>query len=309
MGSKKKKNATLKESKSVKTIRDAAVEAESITKPYDEQSQKRRQYAIQNAAAIISFLTVGLIIILYAFNRGYYGVYNIPIECVPIDLKSYIPVAIQAIGLAMIGLQYAMHLKTDSVLKKRRYNPLRVLYGTIILQSIIVNNNYHFLWNKLQLDIPFTDRYIPIGVVLSFLIPLAISAGIESFVYFSKTPIFRPNFDETVTKQVYEMRKEEFVFEHFYYSYYIKGGIALIILAVLLVPSLGKLSAKAKRKYPIISVDDALYAVILIEADRCLVQPAIVQEKQLRIDTSSFRYYNKNAGEIWYQQFEDVAME
>ena len=92
-------------------------------------------------------------------------------------------------------------------------------------------------------------------------------------------------------------------------SMYLKGGIALIILAVLLVPSLGKLSAKAKRKYPIISVDDALYAVILIEADRCLVQPAIVQEKQLRIDTSSFRYYNKNAGEIWYQQFEDVAME
>ena len=97
--------------------------------------------------------------------------------------------------------------------------------------------------------------------------------------------------------------------DRFFYSCFYKGGLFIIVLAITIVPYLGKLSAKAKREYQIITVDDASYAVIFTEADRYLVQSATVQGEELTIDTSSFKYFDKDAGEVRYLQFDEVALE
>lgn len=304
MASKKKRKVPPKKELSM-TMKDAVIEAESITKPFEEESKKKRSYLIENATAIIAFLTVGLFIILYAFNTGYYGAFSIPVECISVDLKSYIPVAIQVIGLAMLIIRYISLVKTDVALKKNTINPMRILYGAIVLMSIITYNHYHILLDTIRINLPTVNKYIPVGMILVFAIPIAISVGVELYIYFLR----KPRKNTKLNKQEYAMRMTDMVNDRFFYSYFYKGGLFIIVLAITIVPYLGKLSAKAKREYQIITVDDASYAVIFTEADRYLVQSATVQGEELTIDTSSFKYFDKDAGEVRYLQFDEVALE
>lgn len=304
MASKKKRKVSLQKEPSM-TMKDVVIEAESIAKPFEEESKKKRSYLIKNATAIIAFLTVGLLIILYAFNTGYYGIFSIPVECISVDLKSYIPVAIQVIGLAMLIIRYISLVKTDVALQENTINPIRIFYGAIVLISIITYNHYHILLDTIRINLPTINKYIPVGMILVFVIPIAISIGAELYIYLLR----KPRKNTKLNRQEYTMRKKDMVNDRFFYSYFYKGGLFIIVLAITIVPYLGKLSAKAKREYQIITVEDASYAVIFTEADRYLVQSATVQGKKLTINTSSFQYFDKDVGEVRYLQFDEVAIE
>ncbi|MBQ5991438.1 MAG: hypothetical protein IJL62_02705 [Clostridia bacterium] len=305
MASKKKKKTPIpKKNETPLTMKDVAIEAESITRPFEEKTKKQRKFVVENATAIIAFLTIGLLIILFAYNKGFYGVYNVPVECIPVDLKSYLPIAIQGISVLVWVIMIISYFKTDIALNRYKFNFVRVLYGHMVLMNIMIANNYNILLNKVEIAIPSTNRVFPLGRILFIIIPAFVSIGVELIILFLR----KPRKNTNLSKQEFAMKRHDFVFSRFFRSYY-KGWIFIFVMAVLAVPILGKLSAKAKREYQIITVDEATYAVIFTETDRFLVQSATVQDKLLMIDTSSFRYYDKDAGDVRYLQFDEVVLD
>jgi len=110
----------------------AVLEARDKTKEYEEKKNKAVGEMIKNAAAVLSVLAVVFLIILYAYYRGYYSVFNIPANYFNLDLRNYLPVAIQMCGLFIYFVHYYATIKTDKILKKRRINFLRVFLGIFI---------------------------------------------------------------------------------------------------------------------------------------------------------------------------------
>ena len=79
-------------------------------------------------------LTIGIFVTLYYYYSGYCKVYNIPINCAPIDIKSFIPVAGYATTIFLWFLYYIIEVREDRLLKRNRFNPLRIMYG--VLESV-----------------------------------------------------------------------------------------------------------------------------------------------------------------------------
>lgn len=154
------------------TKQDVAIEAIEKTRDIRETEEKNTKKAFENIAAIISILAIFLSIVLYAYNSGYCKVFNLPAHCVPIDLKRYLPFAINMIGLLLYILYYFAQYKTDKVLEKNRINFMRIFYGVIIVLTFI---NYNLISNV-------------IGTTWTFIISFTLPFIIELLLYFFKRP-------------------------------------------------------------------------------------------------------------------------
>ena len=243
-------------------------EAREKIKPVINETEGKKNKLFENVAAIISLAVIVFSIVLYAYNTGYCRVFNLPPEVMSLDMKRFLPLAVQLFGITTFLLSYISSLKADRALKKNCFNLTRILWGACIVLHFLSANNFT-VW---------------IGNWWSFLLALLIPLLAEVMLYWAK----RPKKDRKVDEVAHQIVLEDAVHDSIFYTYYFKYGIFLVVLPMVFAPMLGEFSAKAQREYQTCVVQEVTYAVIVDYEDKALVQHAVVQENALQIDTGSY---------------------
>lgn len=271
------------------TKRDAFLEAKKIISPHEHDQQKTRKVILENAAAIISVLVVGLSLVLYAYNGGYCKVFNLPVEVLPLEIDQYLPVAVQLVGVSVYILYYISLVKTERLLEKRRFSLLRIMYGYLIIGNIFTANHFDNI----------------IGKWWSLAIYFGIPFLIELLLYRMK----KPSKNKEVSDMEKRMLTEDFVFNRIFYSYYVQCGIFIVAIALIFAPLIGKTSAKANLNYQLCEIDNQLYAVIVDYDSTVLVQKAKEIKDKLVINNESYEYVQKEDLELVYCEYEKVIIQ
>ena len=279
---------TNKESKTEYTNFDAAKKAKDIAAPIEEKSKQRRKTLLENAAAIISVFAIFLTVILFAYNKGFSSVFNVPVRCMPLDLKSYIPVAFIVGGILTTAFYYSALSKTEIALKKVRVNPIRILYGFIILQYFLIV--IHF------------DYYL--GKIWSLLAPALISLAIELILFLLR----RPKKTKNISKAEYKIRVEDYIFDRVFFFQFVKTGLWVAVLAIILAPFIGKISAKANTDYEICEYNGGHYSVIVDYGERVLAQKSLEKDNTLIICTDEYTYIPKDGIVFVFKHYDSVKI-
>ena len=108
------------------TKQDLVQEVLEKTRLEEDKIIKNSKYFIENLAVIFSVTTVFIILTLYSYNRGYYRGYAIAESCITVDLKDFLPAALQLCGVYLYIVFYLVQLKKEQILKHRRFNLLRI---------------------------------------------------------------------------------------------------------------------------------------------------------------------------------------
>ena len=267
---------------------EAAIKAKELFDPIEDEDRKKRKEVFGNVATIISTLAIFLTIVLFSYNIGYSSVYNIPVKCVPLDLKSYIPVTISVCGMMSYFFWYYALIKTDFALKKRKINVLRIIYGMIIL---------YYLLKIIHIDY-YTGKIWLLFVSISF------SLILEVIVFLAKRPRKRKN----ISKTEYDIKVEDYLINRFLFSHFVKTGICFICITVLLAPSLGRLSARANNEYQTCLFNNEQYSVIVDYGDQVLIQRAKENNNMLTICISDYTFISKNNIQFVYKQYDSVEL-
>lgn len=268
---------------------DSARKAMELTKPIEEEKEKKRKHLLNNAAAYTTIMVIVLSAALYSFNSGYSSVYNIPVSAMPVNLKSYIPVTVQFIGVTTWILYYISTIQQEKALKRRKYNLMRVMYGFTVI-SVLMEYNH-------------IDRYFK--TVFRIAIPLIISLIVELALYYRRRPVKNKTIDELT----YRMRTEDYVFDRILYSYLVRYGICILVLAVIFARPYGRLSANAKSDYQVFTFHHRMYAVILEYDDRVLAQEVTNDDDTLSIDITDYRYIDKSGLKLHYKEYDSVVLQ
>ena len=267
---------------------DVAYEAREKTEAFRKQVETRRKSVLENAAVILSFMAIVLLIVLYSYNTGYCRVFSVPVESIELDIKSFLPVAIQICGSMMHVLYYLALLKTDEALKKNRISLLRILYGFCIVTHFLNANNVFSIWGR--------------GICSA--ISVGLSVLIEVSVYLAR----KPRKNRVVNDAERSIMLEDYVYTSIFHTYYIKYGIFILVVSTILAPSCGRLKAVANRMYQTCYIDEQMYAVIVDYSDRILVQKAEVQEETLLISTDGYSYFAKDGIAFEYHEYGNVII-
>ena len=95
----------------------------------------------------------------------------------------------------------------------------------------------------------------------------------------------------------------------FYYHYFLKTGLVLIVIVVILSPIVSKDLTKYNKCYEVCSFEGVNHAVIFDYADRVLVQPVEYDKGTLVIYTDYYRYIPKEKIERFeYRIFDNIVI-
>ena len=271
------------------TLYDAIDEARQITQQEIEKQENKGKKIFENFATIISLSIVGLTLILYSYYRGYGEVYNIPPSVFPLKLEMFMPIAIQVLGLMIYIVYYIASRKTDNVLKRNRINPLRILYGTLIVSTLLNSNNINYLW----------------GGIACLIIAIALPLAIEIILFFAN----KPKKNKEITDSEKRFKVEELIYSRFVYTYHSKFGLAFLIIMLILAPHVGRIKAKANLEYQTVIQNDTHYVIIIDYDDKVLVQNANEGKNILTIYTDSYSYLNKENLNITYKKYDKVIID
>ncbi len=274
------------------TRKDAIKKAKELSAPIEGESKKRRKLLIDNAATVISVFIIWLTITLYAYNTGFCKVFNIPTDCMPLDLKSYIPLVIQVAGILVMIIFYIAYLKTDHAVGRNVINPLRILYGCYIFQYLLITNHI--------------DKYI--GPAWTLLLPILFPLIIEFTIFFVKKCRQSIKNDKEISEPEYKAKIEDYLFDRFLYLDYVYPGLFILVISVLIAPFLGRISAQANCDYQICLFQDEQYAIIANYSDTVLAQRAKVEEEKLIINIDGFTYLPKEGTKFQFKQFSSVEI-
>ena len=263
-------------------------EAQDRIKPITNEVESRKKKLFENAAVIISFSVIVLSVILYAFNTGFCRVFNLPVDVMSLDMARLLPLSFQILSISIYILFYLSSLKADRVLKNKRPNFIRVLWGALIVNHFFSANNVPAVIGKWW------------GLLLASLIPIM---G-EMIIYWAK----KPKKIRRVSEIEHQATLEDAVQDSIFYTYYIRCGIFAVVLPFVFAPVLGEFSAKAEREYQTCVFQDTTYAVIVDYEDKILVQQAIEQDGSLLIDTSSYTYFDKKDIVLRYSEYTSVSI-
>ena len=270
------------------TKREVVAEAwEKVAPIWNEVESKKKKF-VENAAVLISFAVIVFSIILYAFNKGYCKVFNLPPDVLSLDMTRLVPLATQVLSIATYGLFYVSSFKADRTMKKNRIDYLRILWGSHVVLYLFMMNNVSAVIGRWW------------SIILAFSFPILV----EYLLYLRK----KPKKNNVISEEVHEIVLEDTIREAIFSIYYIKYGIFLIVLPVAFAPFLGEFSAKAEREYQTCVVRDATYAVVVDYSDRVLAQQANEENGILNIDTSSYTYFDKKELVLQYSKYENVVI-
>ena len=271
------------------TLYDAIDEAKEIIQHEEKNQENKGKKIFENFATIISLAIVSLTLILYSYYRGYGEVYNIPPSVFPLKLEMFMPIAIQVLGLTIYIIYYIASRKTDKVLKRNRINPLRILYGMLIVSTLLNSNNINYLW----------------GGVVCLIIAIALPLAIEIFLFF----VNKPRKNKEIANSEKRFKVEDFIYSRFVYTYYSKFGFAFLIIMLILAPHIGRIKARADLEYQTLIQNEIQYVIIVDYDDKLLVQHANEEKNVLTIYTDSYSYINKENLNIIYKKYDKVIIQ
>lgn len=252
----------------------------------EEHYKQQRKKLLENAAEIISFFAIFLTIILFAYNKGYSSVFNIPTRCIPLNLKSYVPVAYIVCSMSIYAFLYSAEFRKDLALNKNRINPMRILYGTHILYYTFYEINIYYY----------------LGMIWSCLISIIISVIIELVVFLLR----RPRKENKTSKAEFNLMVEDFIFNRVFFFLFYKTGIWIIVFPVILTPFIGEFSAKINTKYETCVYESEQYSVVVDYGERVLVQKALVEDNTLTIYTDTYTFIPRDGTVFVFNHYDSV---
>ena len=267
---------------------EAEKRAEELVAPLEENRKKRSKAVIENATVLISVLAIFLTVLLYAYNNSYCGVFNIPSQCMRIDLKSYIPAVVCISGIAAYILCYTAVFKLDKALNLHTIHMIRIFYGFFII-------NYLFDASHISMFLAGTWEYI---------VPIVLSLVIEVIVYLVRSPKKKVEID----RAKYKKTVIDNLFTRLFFDR-INAPILLgMFFSVFLSAILGNVAAKTTTEYQTCTYKDEQYAVIISYDDRVLVQKAREEKNILTICTSEYTFIPKERTVFVFKKYDSVII-
>lgn len=287
----KKEKPVIIEEKTKHTKEETLKTVLSLMEPIEKEEQNRKTSILGNAATIISTILFCATIILYQYNSGYCVVFNIPANAITLSLERYAPICALVIVMQLYILHYYAEIKTDAALQRKNINWMRLLYGFFISMKLL--------------------EYIGVNRIidpwLHIIISLAIPLMIEFLIRLRKSIINKTN-DKAYSELEYIIQLENHIHNRILYKGLVRNGLIIIILAVILSPLFGRVSALAKRDYQICFYDNKSFAVIVDNNEYCIIQEAIIEDKNLRIYTCTYQTIEKKEIPFTYIQFNNVSI-
>ena len=268
------------------SVSQAAQQASKLYATQEKELQKKKKSILENAAVLITAISLGLLFVLYMYNTGVAQVYNIPVNCLSLDLKQYFSVASLFVPWTVCIIWYFSLFKSDKVLGIKRINYKRIILGFIILSGFLFRSH---LYNYL-------------GAIICLILPIIICIIIE----FIRKVTFKPS-NELIDKKDYDKRVRSFV-EDFIFAGYYKTWVCIIIICAILSPLVGGISSKTKLDYQTFNFDSIDYVIITEESDRVLAQRVLIENDVLLINTEYYKYFEKNNLEISYDKYNSVKI-
>lgn len=270
------------------TRNDVIHEAIEKVQPTKDKANEQRKKLLEHTGAIISISIVVLTLALYAYNKGYCSVYNLPPECMPLNITSYLPLALQLCCITIYLLTYISSLKTTKILNKNRISLIRILYGWFII---------HTLFNNIQTFV---------GGPWFLLIALAIPIVVEILFVLKKRQ--HKNRNKRITPIEYNIMLDNMIETSIFNTYYIGYGLCVLVLVVVLAPTFGEINARTLREYQSFIYEKEQYVVIIDYSDRMLAQRVRVEQNTLYIDASEYCYLSKENIHFVYNVYDDVII-
>ena len=183
------------------------------------------------------------------------------------------------------------------MLANGKFNFRAVICGAIV--SLTLLNNYYF--NRVVGSIAC--------IAISIIVPIIIEL-ILLFKYKKKCND-KPNDPKMKTnkEKTEKVKKEEFVWNRIFYILYVKNGLFVLAVCILLAPVVGMISARANPNYQTCKYDSKTYAIIVEYEDSVLVQEADVCDNTITILTNSYRYLPKESLEIKFSTYDVVLIQ
>lgn len=269
-----------------KTNYDAYQEAAELTKPLIKDFENRRSFILQYAAVIISLVSVYLMAVIYAYDRGYFAVYRIPVNYSEVDLRRLLPLFVKSIAsITYIGY-YIGSLEYERIYQKKSLKFYRILWGSTVLMTVVVQ----YIHNV----------FICIGV--SLVIPIVF----ELFVFVIKSISIR---EEKLPPAAYKIRVEDFVFNQILSAYSKKPIIFLLVIVIIVAPFWGELTARQKLEYESISIGEQDYVIVSKVGDNAYIEPYDADDGNAVIHTDKYIRTAINDHEIRVIAFKSVSIE
>lgn len=271
-----------------KTKYHAMHEAMEKVEPIKKKQEEKCESIIKHSALIITLLTVFSIIVLYAYNTGVAGVYNIPNNYISVNLQSYIPIIMKICGIYYVCVLYCVQWKTDIIFNKKKFNFLKLLYAELIFSTIT-------LW------LGFEGK---VSCIISILIPIVF----ESILHFATKKQKNSKNEEITDEQLYKQKVESYVHDSLSFLFLNKKGLCFLIIAIMSAPLFGTMYANNKSDFEIINIEEENYAIIVDYLDSAIVQKVQINKNKLIIDTNSYQLISKEKMNIEYKEFENVTI-
>jgi len=266
-----------------KNTSDAVQETIKQTDSAFERFDKIRKKVFEHFAAIVSIGTIALFIILYAYEKAFYAVYNIPVSSINLDIKTFLEVATQVCFVYLLIVYYYSSYKTEKIKGHIRVNPLRWFWATLVFFNI-----YHF--NSLP------DKwYVVVPVCL-------LCPGVIELVLFVINRQKKEE-DKVLSKKEYDYKVDDLTANRIAYLFATKSGIIFIVLFTLLAYLWGNIKGINKRDFQVLQSENSKYVIIVDYKDKALVQKCEEQEDSIVIYINQYWFINKEDKMITYKKY------
>ena len=269
-----------------KQMSDAIQKTIEQTNPTFEKFDKTRKKVFEHFAALISIGTIALFIILYAYEKSFYSVYNIPVSCINLDLKTFLEVATQICSVYVLIVYYYSSYKTEEIKGHIRINPMRWFWATLVLFHILQFNS-------------LSDNWF-ITLPICFLLP-----GIIELSLFIKN---KPLKNRQLSEKEYDYRIEDLTSRRIGFLFATKTGIIFIVLFTLLASLWGNIKGVNKMDFQVLRKNEVEYVIVVDYQDSALVQKCKVQDKEIVIFTDQYWVMNKEDNPITYKKYSETEI-
>lgn len=270
------------------TKKEVIDKATKKLKPYKEHSKRTFHNIIGHAGTIIPILAIILSVILFAYNKGYCGVYHLPVNVMPINLNSFLSAAYQLCGLSYFIIAYISYIKTDNILSYKRIHIMRLFVGVSLLAWTMYINNFQNVIGGWYL-------------LIAFVIPL-----LFEFLYYQNKIRIK---DKPLSGEEGQIYLEDVINASVKRDLLISFGLIIVIVPTLISPSFGYVTAKGNREYQVFADSNQQYAVIIDYSDTVLAQKVEVKDDTLVIDTSDYYFFSKDSRKFVFSKYDNVIFD
>lgn len=272
-----------------KTIADAYGDAEIRIKPIEDKALNKKHSLLNNAAIILSLISIYLMALLYAYDLGVYEVYKIPVNYSDIDIRRFLPLLVSGIGIYVCIGYYAGSIKYDYIIKKNTFKFSRLLWGCVVLLTILSR----YLNNEKLL------------ILLSLLFPILFELMFFLYLLINK----RDTKKETLSSQKYEMKVNEIIADHFVFFHMKKPIVAFCILLMIFAPFWSSFLSRQKTIYETLKINNCNYVIVSKAGENAYIETYDVCGDSAIIHTDEYMKISISEHKIRLVKFDKVEIE